>query len=296
MNTFLDRWIKAPPPAWAIEFSEGGIAVARPAERRALQMYDLPLEALIAQPSEENFRQPDAVQRILNQLRPGLDARQRESRIPVVAILPDFAAKVSIIPFEEFPKQTAEQLALIRFRLRRGVPFDVDQAALSWQVQSVNNKLEVAAVAVAKPVIDQYELALQAAGLEPGLITISSLAACDLIPSTGTTLAARINGRILTLTVVQGTLLRLYRCLELSTLTIAEIEEALYPTAAWIEDELQAKVDRLLLCGFGSAGDLMAEQWRHTQPSTVDIWKSPLATVTALNAGLVGYLQSLEAA
>ena len=49
-----------------------------------------------------------------------------------VLILPDFCARVAVLEFDSFPTDPKEQLSLVRFRMKRSVPFDVESAAVSF--------------------------------------------------------------------------------------------------------------------------------------------------------------------
>jgi type IV pilus assembly protein PilM len=290
--TFWKKWIAEPPPALAIEIAEQGLSVGRPG-RPGLEFHDLPLDAVKVNPSQANFLAPELVQSRLNPLRNGSNR--------LALLLPDFSARVAVMSFDEFPKSEEERVALIKFRLKKSVPFEIDSARISCHVQPARQtgKQEVVAVAVAKPVIDQYEDAMQAVGWQTGLVTISSLAALDLLPDNGVTLMVRLNGRTLTLAVKQDSRLRLFRCLELSELSLTEVEDAIYPTAAYVEDELKSKVDRLVACGFGSTVDSLTANWQQHYPQcTVEPLRARNGqfSVNATNAGLVGYLQHWEAA
>ena len=50
-------------------------------------------------------------------------------------ILPDYCARVAVLDFDTFPSDPAEQLALVRFRIKKSVPFDVDSAIVSYVEQ-----------------------------------------------------------------------------------------------------------------------------------------------------------------
>ncbi len=66
--------------------------------------------------------------------RPGQAARKGKD---VALILPDFCARIAVLDFDGFPADAKEQAALVRFRLKRSVPFDVETAALSYFAQPV---------------------------------------------------------------------------------------------------------------------------------------------------------------
>lgn len=60
----------------------------------------------------------------------------------------------------------------------------------------------------------------------------------------------------------------------------------LHPTFAYVEDELSAPVSRLILCGFEQApAGLKCE---------MEPLRSKLGSPGAFNAGLLGYLESIQ--
>ena len=58
-----------------------------------------------------------------------------KKRRPAAVILPDYAARVSVLDFDSFPSSPEEQLSLVRFRVKKTIPFDIDSAAVSYWVQ-----------------------------------------------------------------------------------------------------------------------------------------------------------------
>ena len=88
---------------------------------------------------------------------------------------------MAVLDFDNFPSDAKEQLALIRFRLRKSVPFDVESAAISYFVQPAEGKkFDVVVVVAPLEVVSRYEAPFRAAGMNPGLVTTSSLAALNL--------------------------------------------------------------------------------------------------------------------
>ena len=52
----------------------------------------------------------------------------------VIVILPDIAVRVMLLDFEALPEKPSEIEPVIRFRLKKSLPFDVDQTALSYSI------------------------------------------------------------------------------------------------------------------------------------------------------------------
>ena len=117
---------------------------------------------------------------------PGTKKRRRG-----VLILPDFCARVAVLDFDNFPEKPEEQMSLVRFRMKKGVPFDIDDAALSYYAQGTGKgKIELVVAAVALEIIARYEAPFRAAGLQTGVVTVSSLATAELEKNNGITLLA----------------------------------------------------------------------------------------------------------
>ncbi|WP_433983571.1 hypothetical protein RBB78_21255 [Tunturiibacter empetritectus] len=96
----------------------------------------------------------------------------------VTLIVPDAAVRVLFLDFEQLPTKAAEALPLVRFRLKKLLPFDSDDAMVSYQVMSSEKgTIRLLAVAMPKAVLEEYEAMVLAAGYLPGAVLPSTLAA-----------------------------------------------------------------------------------------------------------------------
>ena len=154
-------------------------------------------------------------------------------------------------------------------------------------------KFDVIVVVAPLEVVSRYEAPFRAAGMNPGLVTTSSLAVLNLIDDPGVTVVAKVSGHALTVMVLNHGRLKLVRCLEIAGNDITEIAADLYPTFVYIEDNLGAKAERLLLCGFGERLETARQQFQHELGVEVQPVRSPLGPPNESNAGLLGYLRSL---
>jgi len=83
-----------------------------------------------------------------------------------------------LLEFDELPAKAAEALPIVRFRLKKLVPFDVEHAMVSYQVMSSESRMvRVLAVAMPADVLAEYEAAISAAGYITGAVLPSTLAA-----------------------------------------------------------------------------------------------------------------------
>src|SRR5438309_610747 len=128
----LDRFkslLQDPPPAMAFEITEAGVAAARIGSRAELDFQPLKPGTITVSPVKENVIDAEAFLATVRSLAGTQAARKRKD---VALILPDFSARLSVLDFDQFPSDPKEQAALIRFRLKRSVPFDVESAVLSY--------------------------------------------------------------------------------------------------------------------------------------------------------------------
>jgi len=278
--------VKDPAPEHVFELSEAGIAYSRNGET-GFQPFQPGV--LAVSPVTDNLLQPAAVSVALARIAPPNGAKRR----PAAVILPDYAARVSLLDFDSFPSAPEEQLPLVRFRVKKTIPFDIDSAAVSYWAQPASvkadvKKIEVVAVTVAMEILARYEAVFRTANLYPGEVTTSGLAALNLYSASGVAVIAKLTGNVLTVMAVDDGQLKLFRCLTiedggLNQVNDEEILAVLNPTFAYIEDELGQKPEKLLLCGFAKVPEGLN--------LAMEPLRSRLGTPNAYNAGLLGYLE-----
>jgi hypothetical protein len=93
---------------------------------------------------------------------------------PIALVLPDPAVRLSLVPAADLKaRRRAETEQMIRFRLNKAIPFDVQEAQVAWAGPVAG---QVLVAAVFRPVLEGYEAACRDLGFEPGLVEPSSLA------------------------------------------------------------------------------------------------------------------------
>ncbi len=288
----LRSLIQDPPPSLAFEISEAGIAVARIRPRGETAFHPFKAGIVAASPLHDNILVPDEFTRAVRALAGSNGTRKhREAAL----ILPDNCARISVLDFDEFPSDRREQVSLVRFRIRKSIPFDVESAAVSYWPQPAGGKKHDVVVAVAPlEVVTRYEAPFRAAGLAPGLVTSSGLAMLELVNERGLTIVAKRAGRALTVFVLDKGLLKLVRCLEMVSNDLAEVDTHLYPTFVFVEDHFGARAETLLLCGFGDKTEDARQRFQSELGIPVEPVRSPLGMPGENNAGLLGYLRSVE--
>jgi type IV pilus assembly protein PilM len=246
--------VGARPPA-AVEISpEGVLAAARRGVQTsgrgpAYAFVALPEGAVVPGISESNVRAPDTVAEAIRSTLDDVSPRTRS----VTLVVPDSVVRVFVLDFDAFPVKSAEALPVVRFRLRKTVPFDVEQAGVGYQVLTQSKtEYKVLAAVLPGPILVEYEGAVRAAGYEPGAVLSSSLAALETVDSEEATLAANLDTMVLTTTIAAGNDLLLYRTLDLPADAVqraSEVQRGIAVAAAYYEDKLGARPRALYYSG-----------------------------------------------
>ena len=286
--------LKDPPPGFAFELSGAGIAAARIARPPRFSFQPLEPDVLSVSPVRDNVLRPEA---LLAQVRALAPPNGNRKRRPAALILPDYSVRVSVLDFDAFPSDANEQLSLIRFRLKRSVPFDAESAAVSYHVQPEAGKgkrVDVVTAVAPLEIVARYEAPFRAAGFHPGWVTTSLLAALQLVPPSGLKILVKRSGQVLSIAVQDAGAIKLIRSIELSEVSAEETLAHLFPTLAYVEDQLRGKPDGLVLCGFGPLAEQVRERCQVELGVAASQLGSRFGEPGESNAGVMGYLESLE--
>jgi type IV pilus assembly protein PilM len=183
--------------------------------------------------------------------------------------VPDASVRVLLLDFDTLPPKTADVLPILRFRLRKLVHFEVDDAAISWQVlpKAQDEALVRTVVAVMPAAVRaEYEDAVREAGYEPGAVLSSSLAALAAVPGEDPALLVNRNGNCITTAIVHGGQLLLFRTIDLGesgvntetgdAQVVAELQQTVSVAMAYYEDTLASTAHTVYSVGPGGAGEL----------------------------------------
>lgn len=286
----LANLLQDPPPTHAFELSEDGIAYAAVAQPALAEFSRFEPGVLLVSPLHDNIQQPQVLLDHIRTLAPPNGHRKRRAAV----ILPDYCARVAVLDFDTFPSDVEQQQALVRFRLKKSVPFEVDTAVVSYVEQPRSGaKVEVLAAVISSDIVVQYEAPFRAAGFQPGLVTTSSLAALNLLAPDGISLLVKLSGRVLSVFVLQENAVNLARCVEMEGGRLEDIESVLHPTIAYVEDELKGRPKQIWLAGFGPEMGHLAPRWEKEWGVAVRAIHSRFGPPGRSNTGLLGYLESL---
>jgi type IV pilus assembly protein PilM len=253
----ITRWLDATPhPPLALEITPERVAAARFGRTGALDGYaveTLPQGAIVPSAVESNIGNPAQVKMAVSNACARLKAKDEI----IALILPDPVIRVFVQHFDEFPRSTQEAEPMLRWKLKKSVPFEVDETLISFMRQSPREDgVDIVTALARLRIVREYESLAEGLELRPGVVLSSSLAAITLLDDHKPTLLARVSENSLTTAIVREGVLCGYRCTELPAqgleLTPQMLLEEIYPVAAYYQDTWREGVQAVTLTGLGS--------------------------------------------
>jgi type IV pilus assembly protein PilM len=241
-------------PNVGIEINSDCIRLASIASRKGkiqvehMESIPLPSDAIQINPFKPNILQWEPVVGALNELW----SRNRNRPPKVCLLLQDRAALAFQLALESAPDNYEECLEMIRFKLKKSVPFRIEDARVTFFLDSgeADFRSRNLWVMVMNPqVLHQYEEMIQATiGAECGLVDLSTfnlmnLAHAEILSSgwkADDHLYVNLNRNYISLAITQGDRLKFYRSRELER-TNGSLEEAMseiHPTMMFYQDKL----------------------------------------------------------
>jgi hypothetical protein len=171
------RFVEPERPAVAVEVrarSVGVVRVVRQGGETALgaaALVELPAGVVSLSMTEPNVKDAATFTRALQSALEKAGAAGVER---IALVLPDPVARVALFASAELAaKKRAQVEELIRFKARKSVPFDIREARLAYVPGGAAGSDQTLVAAVARPVLEGYEAACRAVGLEPGLVELA---------------------------------------------------------------------------------------------------------------------------
>jgi type IV pilus assembly protein PilM len=249
------QWLDvAPHPLTACEIAAGYVAAARWARAGA------GIESLAVEPIPPGAIKPSAVEMNLANAAEVRSAIQKVfARVHVKArdialFVPDPVIRVFILHFDTFPRKASEALPLLRWRLKKSVPFEADETVVSYMRQAPREVGVDILTAVARSrVLREYEELLESMGMAPGVVMNSTLAALPLLNDRKPALLARVADKAMTAAIVRDGTLCGYRCVDLpaeeTEITPQALLDEIYPLTAYYQDSWHEAITMVGLAG-----------------------------------------------
>jgi type IV pilus assembly protein PilM len=244
-------------PVLACEIAADRVLAGRAADKgRMVEMSsarELAPGTVVPDLMESNLRDASAVRQAIESALGSVGGKTHD----VIAILPDTAVRVVLLDFETLPTKKEEAEAVVRFRLKKSLPFDLDNARISYHVQSTNKGMQVVAAVVLNTVLEEYESAFRDAGYNPGVVMPSMLAALGAADTERPTLVVKVDARTIGIAILDQEQLVLFRTLENMrgvTITGDQLAEEVYPSVVYFQDTYNLNIERVYVAGLPESG------------------------------------------
>jgi type IV pilus assembly protein PilM len=244
-------------PRLACEIAADRVLVGRLAEDgrslEACAARELAPGTVVPDLVEGNLRQPDAVREAIATALRSLVPRSHD----VIAVVPDAAVRVVLLEFDTLPSNAEEAAGVVRFRLKKSLPFDVDKARVSYHAQKTNEGVKVVAAVALASVVEDYEAAFRDAGFNPGVVLPSMLAALGAAEGQRPTLVVKVDSRTTSIAILSAEQLQLFRTLENTrgvTITGEQLAEEVYPSVVFFQDTYHLNIEKIFVAGLSDTG------------------------------------------
>jgi type IV pilus assembly protein PilM len=248
--SLLSRLFAPTPPSVAVEIASTRVTALRltagsPATIAGFAGEPLPAGAVVPSLGALNLIDPGAVATSVSRVLQTVGGARH-----VALVIPDSAAKVSLIRFEQVPRGPDLE-AMLRWQVRKSVPFRVEDAQLTWaEGQPLDGGGREFVVAMARrDVVAQYEAAVAAAGAHAGLVDLASFNLVNLLASgDGDVLLVHMGADYVTLCIVRAGRIIFYR--HRGADGEDSLADLVHQTAMYYEDRLSGRgFSRVVLAG-----------------------------------------------
>jgi type IV pilus assembly protein PilM len=289
----------SPRPRLACEITSQRVLAGRGAELGSsveFAAYDLGVGKIVPDLTELNIRDRDAVSQTIRDTLSSVGGRSRD----VIAILPDAAVRVVLVDFEALPANRQEAAEVVRFRLKKSMPFDVEKAKVSYHAYSANGSVRVVAAVALASVVEEYESVFVEAGYSPGVVLPSMLAALGAAQAGRPTLILKVDARTTSIAILDKEQVLLFRTIENTSGTAISGErlaEEVYPSVVFFQDTYHMNIERIYVAGLPdlatAAPALRAQTGAEVQDLVASQSSGGRGSVPSWQtAGLVGALAS----
>lgn len=272
-QSLFSRWLSSRPPSAALEISANRVTVAIVTEQGKARVLSghaseaLPAGAVEPALNATNVHDPAALAAAVTSALDKVSPRPRR----VALVLPDTVGKLSLLRFEKVPAKAQDLDQLIRWQMRKAVPFKIEEGQISWipGVALPDGGREYLVTIARRDIIESYERACQAAGAHPGIVDLATVNLVNAVlatetggaPSAADWLLVHVAADYSTLAVVRGGDVIFFRTRPAER--DDDLSDLVHQTTMYHEDRLGGGgFSRVVLAGASSRGLEQAERLR----------------------------------
>ena len=187
--SLLAKWLASPPPDAAVEIAPERVSAAALVSRggtlsiQAHAVESLASGVVVPSLTSQNIADPTAVAAAVRTVLGRLGTRPAR----VALIIPDLAAKVSLLKFDQVPTKREDLDQLVRWQIRKSAPFPIEEACITYTpgIREASGGAEFVVAMARRHVIDEYEKACGDAGVYAGLVDLATFSVVNLFFASG---------------------------------------------------------------------------------------------------------------
>ncbi|HEX6324031.1 MAG TPA: pilus assembly protein PilM [Vicinamibacterales bacterium] len=256
-------WLSTDAPLTAVEIASHrvtAVGLARAAGGPVVQGWasePLPDGAVVPSLTSLNIADTAAVGEAVRRALSSAGLKGRRAGL----VIPDLAAKVSLVPFETVPERQEDLAELITWQVRKAAPFRIEDAQMAFvpgAPHGSNGRTFVVTVA-RRDVVRQYEDVCADAGAQAGVVDLASFNVINAVlagrpaeapggAAAGDWLLVNTTRESQTLAIMRGDTLLFFRNRPIDG--DETLPDLVHQTAMYYEDRLQgAGFERVMLAG-----------------------------------------------
>jgi Tfp pilus assembly PilM family ATPase len=258
--SILSSFRNATPPTVAVELATDRVSAASIAVRAgraaitSCAIEPLAEGAITPSLTAANIHDRAAVIGALGRLFDRLGGRPRR----IGLVIPDPAAKVSLVKFERVPAKRQDLDQLVKWQVRKSAPFSIEDAQVSYVAGArLEDGQEFVVTLARRDIVQEYEGVCAEVGASVGLVDLSTFNIVNAVlagetPPASDWLLVNVAGDYASIAILRGEHLMFFR--NRASGTDGTFADLVHQTAMYYEDRLGgAGFDRVLLAGGAAA-------------------------------------------
>jgi Tfp pilus assembly PilM family ATPase len=260
--SFFASWLASSPPDAAIEIAPERVSVAVVGQRsgglvvQAHASEALPPGSVVASLTSSNVHNRALVAGTLRSVLERAGVRPRRAAL----VIPDLAAKVSLVRFDTVPARREDLDQLVRWQVKKASPFPIEEALVTWTpaVRNADGSAEFLVVSARRDIVAEYEAVCEQAKVYAGLVDLATLSIVNLILGSGEVspvdwLVVHLRPNYTSIVIMRGEHVIFFRNRPEGDDT--SIADLVHQTAMYYQDRLQGqRFARVFLGGNGRIG------------------------------------------
>jgi Tfp pilus assembly PilM family ATPase len=254
----LTNWLASAAPDAAVEIAPHAVSVAVLGARgsqpvvTAYGTAPLPAGAVVPALSGHNITDAPAVAAALREACDRAGHRPRRAAL----VIPDLAARVSLVRFDQIPPRREDLDQLIRWQVKKSSPFPMEDACVTHSPGARSGAGgEFVVVSARQAMVREYEAVCDAAGIYAGLVDLATLSVVNLYlaggsPPAGDWLIVHMRPEFTSIAILRGEDLIFFRNRpEDDEETLADV---VHQTAMYYQDRLAGQGFARVIAGGAS--------------------------------------------